>query len=194
MIIPVLAGLGALACMSNPRRRKARRNPSPSTTTVHKIGATTVIINRWRNRNATAFISVQTDGPHGVKVWEAKSQGPSAGGYSKPTQAAERVYHKITGEYPSWGGEELEKIAEAAAAALAARTRTNPRVSKTKKVWILQGNYGYGWDDLLEEDTWAAMRPQVKSYRENERTAAHRVITRRVSKDNPRRRTHKRRR
>ncbi len=110
---------------TNPRghHRARRRNPSGVTTTVHTVGQTQVIINRWRNRNATAFITVTAQGPKGVKSWDAKSQGPSAGGYSKPDQAIERVYHKIAGSYPSWGGsrEDLEATAEAAAKALNSR-------------------------------------------------------------------------
>ncbi len=96
------------------------------TTEVFQIGQNTVVTTQWRNSSGTAFISVQTGGPVGVKVWEAKSQGPSAGGYHKPTQALERVYHKITGEYPrNFGGagrRELQEVAEAAI-----KARQNPR-------------------------------------------------------------------
>lgn len=44
MIIPVLAGLGAMACMSNPRRkrRKARRNPR--TTVKRYSGSLTILL------------------------------------------------------------------------------------------------------------------------------------------------------
>ncbi len=177
------------------------RNPKPRglTTTTHRRGDVDVIINRWRNANSTAFISVETSGPRGVKVWEAKSQGPSAGGYSKPTQAAERVYKKITGEWASWGGENLDKIADAAAAAVSTKSnprrrksRRNPRVAKTKKVYVIQGNYGYGWDDEAEEDTWKEAREQLKTYRANG-GGSYRCITRREKlQANPRRRSKRR--
>lgn len=111
------------------------------TTQNIRRGDVDVTISQWRNRNATAFIAVSASGPKGVKSWEAKSQGPSAGGYSKPTQAAERMYHKITGRHPSWGGHgtrELNAIAAAAAELVGGpkddwMTRTNPRRRKSRR-------------------------------------------------------------
>ncbi len=95
-------------------------NPKPRDLTEHEFtrGAAHVTIATWRNKNATAFIAVTARGPGGVKTWEAKSQGPSAGGYSKPTQAAERMYHKLTGRWVNWGGSgdrEMNAIAQIAA-------------------------------------------------------------------------------
>ncbi len=140
MIVPVLAGLGALACMSNPRRRKHRRvrsNPRQRNLSVdvERVGTIVVTIVRWRNANATAFINVTADGPDlGVKTWEAKSQGPSSGGYNKAVQAMENVIHKIGGYYISLGGEKLKALAEIAADALKkARGKTNPRRRAKKR-------------------------------------------------------------
>ena len=45
--------------------------------------------------------------------------------------------------------------------------------------YIVQGNYGYGWDDLTAHDTRAAARAERKVYDANESTP-HRVIARRV--------------
>ncbi len=135
MIVPILAGLGALACMSNPRRRRKARRRNPQNDVEHRlVGETSIIIQQWRNKNATAFISIEARHPrYGFKRWEAKSQGPSAGGYSKPTQAAERMYEKLTGEYASWGGVEIDKLAHAAAAALAKRSNPKRRSKKRRK-------------------------------------------------------------
>lgn len=59
--------------------------------------------------------------------------------------------------------------------------KTNP---KTIEIKVLQGNYGYGWDDLNEykADSPADMhdlRDDFKAYEQNE-TAPHRIITRRI--------------
>lgn len=43
---------------------------------------------------------------------------------------------------------------------------------------ILQGNYGYGWEDLTAEDTYKEAREQLKCYRENE-GGNYRIIQRR---------------
>lgn len=70
---------------------------------------------------------------------------------------------------------------------------TEARVGKTKEVKVLQGNYGYGWDDLIEYDVadfngdLLAMnrniKQDLKDYRENETNASHRVVTRRVARE-----------
>ena len=61
-------------------------------------------------------------------------------------------------------------------------SRRNP---KTKEVKVLQGNYGYGWDDLCEyELDDPSSRSDFKSYRENEPQYAHRIIYRRVPNPN----------
>lgn len=61
-------------------------------------------------------------------------------------------------------------------------TDPNYKSKRTKEVKVLQGNYGYGWDDLVEYDKEdsAELKQDLKSYRENERNAQFRVVTRRV--------------
>lgn len=55
------------------------------------------------------------------------------------------------------------------------------RVGKTKQVKVLQGNYGYGWDDLIEyEMDDRTARDDLKDYEENEKEYPHRIIYRRV--------------
>lgn len=56
------------------------------------------------------------------------------------------------------------------------------RVGKTKEVIVLQGNYGYGWDDLVtyESNEYSEAKKDLKAYRENEKGASHRLINRRV--------------
>ena len=54
------------------------------------------------------------------------------------------------------------------------------RPSKTRRVFVVQGNYGSRWEDVTEEDVYAEGRARLKEYRENEPQYAHRLITRRV--------------
>lgn len=54
---------------------------------------------------------------------------------------------------------------------------------KTTDEIVIQGNYGYGWDDLTTETTMTEARKTLRTYQENERNAAHRIITRRVKKE-----------
>jgi hypothetical protein len=59
------------------------------------------------------------------------------------------------------------------------------RTPKTIEVKVLQGNYGYGWDDLVEYNPKIAkdmkeLKDDFKAYRENERGYGHRIITRRI--------------
>lgn len=71
---------------------------------------------------------------------------------------------------------------------LAVEGRGNP---KTVEVAVLQGNYGYGWDDLCQyrDLTWGSddrkeMQQDLKDYRENEPQYRHRIIYRRVPNPN----------
>ena len=48
-------------------------------------------------------------------------------------------------------------------------------IFKTKNFYVVQGNYGYGWDDLTCEDTKKEALKQKQCYDENERGIPHRV-------------------
>ena len=50
---------------------------------------------------------------------------------------------------------------------------------KTKDVWVVQGNYGYGWDDVVEEETRKEAWDMLLCYTENEPKYQHRVKRRR---------------
>ena len=54
---------------------------------------------------------------------------------------------------------------------------------KTKDVYVLEGNYGYGWDFLCEYDNRKDALNDLKTYRENEIGYVHRIIKRRVMID-----------
>ena len=55
-----------------------------------------------------------------------------------------------------------------------------PKASKYIYEYVIQNNYGYGWDDLTSEDNMSDARTQLACYRENERSAGHRIVTRRT--------------
>lgn len=66
------------------------------TTIVSIYGKTAVSLSTWRNANGTAFASVTIANPWNTgDTFDAKSQGPSAGGYHKPTQALQRLSAKL---------------------------------------------------------------------------------------------------
>lgn len=52
------------------------------------------------------------------------------------------------------------------------------KARKTKDFWVVQGNYGYGWEDLTAEDTFKEIRARVKEYRENEPPGVSLRVTR----------------
>lgn len=49
-----------------------------------------------------------------------------------------------------------------------------------KYEWVLQGNYGYGWDDLVTYDSKEEAQEDYKTYREEEPEFAHRIRKRLV--------------
>lgn len=56
-------------------------------------------------------------------------------------------------------------------------------MNKFSYVKILQSNHGYGWDDVQEfskDDSIQERKALLKSYRENQKQAVHRIIERRV--------------
>jgi len=90
-------------------------------------------------------------------------------------------------------------VSEAFTHGLQPANRRNPRkalanAGKYEYLYVLQGNYGYGWDDLSAEDkavpgAYKRIQQTLKEYRQNER-GHYRVIERREAKAkaNPRRR------
>jgi hypothetical protein len=55
------------------------------------------------------------------------------------------------------------------------------RVRKTRDVWVVQGNYGYGqgWEDVTAEETRDEIKQRLREYRENEPGTPFRVRRRR---------------
>ena len=57
--------------------------------------------------------------------------------------------------------------------------------NKYSYLTILQGNYGYGWDDLMQWDNinddlvFRSSREHLTWYRQNEKQYSHRIINRR---------------
>jgi hypothetical protein len=54
-----------------------------------------------------------------------------------------------------------------------------PKKRKWKYVFVIQGNYGQGWEDVTEEESFSEARKRLKEYNENEQYP-HRRITRKV--------------
>lgn len=51
---------------------------------------------------------------------------------------------------------------------------------KTKDEFVIQGNYGCGWEDVNTEETRQAMRVSHREYCDNEPQYSHRAFKRRV--------------
>lgn len=51
---------------------------------------------------------------------------------------------------------------------------------KTYDEYNIQGNYGYGYEDVTAETTYSEAKTRLKEYRENEPQYAHRIIKRRI--------------
>lgn len=53
---------------------------------------------------------------------------------------------------------------------------------KTRDEWVVQGNYGQGWEDVCAEDSRRAALVTLREYGDNERQYPHRLHCRRVAK------------
>ena len=51
---------------------------------------------------------------------------------------------------------------------------------KTRDVYIMISNYGYGWGEELQEDTYVEAKKQLKTYRENCKNAQFKIIKKRI--------------
>lgn len=56
-------------------------------------------------------------------------------------------------------------------------------VRKTEDVWVLEGNYGCGWEYILEEDTRKEGMARLREYRENQPQYPVRLAKKRVKKE-----------
>ena len=54
---------------------------------------------------------------------------------------------------------------------------------KTKDIYIIMSNYGYGWEEELFEATYSEAKQQVKTYKENCKNAQYKIIKKRVKID-----------
>ena len=52
------------------------------------------------------------------------------------------------------------------------------RKNKYLYLYVLQGNYAHGFEDLCASESWREMRDNLREYRENE-GGAYRIIERR---------------
>ena len=52
-------------------------------------------------------------------------------------------------------------------------------VKKWVYLYVVQGHYGHGWEDLTASENRKEMRDDLKAYRENCPEYAHRMIKRR---------------
>lgn len=46
-------------------------------------------------------------------------------------------------------------------------------------IWIVQGDYGYGWEDLTAHESMAGAIVDRDAYRDNDRFGAFKIIRRR---------------
>ena len=54
------------------------------------------------------------------------------------------------------------------------------RINKYLYLFVVQGNYGYGWEDLTASESYKAAIADLRAYRKNDNYAVgHRLVKRR---------------
>lgn len=56
---------------------------------------------------------------------------------------------------------------------------TKDKKPKYHTIFVIQGNYGQGWEDLTEETLYSEAHDRLREYNENEKGYSHRLIRRR---------------
>ena len=51
---------------------------------------------------------------------------------------------------------------------------------KTKDEYVLLGNYGYGYDEILTEESREEIRKQYKTYVENDPKTSYKIVKHRI--------------
>ena len=52
-------------------------------------------------------------------------------------------------------------------------------IRKTKDVWVIESNYGYGFEETTASDDRREARADLKAYRDNQPEYAHRLVCKR---------------
>lgn len=88
---------------------------------------------------------------------------------------------ELSSEYPE-DKKTCDSLVKAVKGACKSTKIKEARIGRTKEVKVLQGNWGYGWDDLCEYDKYdnGECKADLKAYHENDPSAQYRVIFRRV--------------
>lgn len=74
-----------------------------------------------------------------------------------------------------------EKKSRAHSTVVGTSSGKSKRVPKTRTIWVVQGNYGYGhgWEDVTAAETWKETKDYLRDYRANEPGVPFRAIRRR---------------
>lgn len=54
-------------------------------------------------------------------------------------------------------------------------------IRKTKDIYVLMSNYGYGWEEELTEDTSHEAYAQLKTYKENCPQYQYKIVVKRIN-------------
>lgn len=98
--------------------------------------------------------------------------------HSQTTESGTRMFRAIVDDWvcirPEWFFDPFQD-------AVPCFQDNNP-TSKTKYIWILRSNYGYGWQDESAAETRKEILQTLKEYRENCPQAQYRIVGRREVK------------
>ena len=108
--------------------------------------------------DADGNTSVEYDEENDEWYWEDYSNDTYRGGFSSELKAYNNLIDYLEENNYAGGG----------------------RITKYVSVYMVQGNYGQGWEDLTAHDTYKEAKAEKIDYDKNERNYPHRVITRRV--------------
>jgi len=175
----VLAGLGCAALMRNPRRKKrraSRRNPRSGARDPHEYEMGSYLFKEFKGLKKQGVFGTPEGASHLCRIFNAAT-APNLFRTDEDSRTSGRVAmlcRRIRTNH--YGSRSIQETADGAWYPV----RRNPRKgAKTKLVYVIQGNYGYGWDDENEEDNRVDAKRSIKEYRDNG-PGSYRLIRRRV--------------
>lgn len=178
MLPYILGGAAALALLgAGASRRKKRHHSDPRTAETKRLR---IVDSRRAKTLRMARVNPSKESWLNSFMDEVQKLAPKASYNDQGVWVNGHMFH---------GRGMTPKAAAAETVKQLPRLLKNPRASTTHIEFIIQGNYGYGWDDENTELNVKDARRSLREYRENG-SGQYRLIRRRVKNDatNPKRR------
>ena len=171
-----LMGLGGSPNVTAQQILRERSNPEDMISGSKRIAE---LMSPWHSSGSDPIYAVSSHWDGGLAVARRSVEGALAN-IDRDVALAETAAGRERNGWTKTDLRQLKTIRNYLRKSLG--SKSNPRPSKTHIEYVIQGNYGYGWDDENTELTRADAKRSLGEYRANGQ-GSYRLIRRRVKND-----------